>query len=77
MTELRTLAEFHAARNRNERIYITDHANGDKVHASACSHVKDEYFQKKVVDNSNSNGRYYALATGDPMPPGASRCPVC
>jgi hypothetical protein len=77
MTELRTLQDFQAARSQGDRIYVTDSANGDKVHDSSCPHLKDEYFVQKVIANRNRNGRYYSLASGDPMPSGARRCPVC
>ena len=33
----------------------------NKIHSVKCSHVKEEYFQEKVIDGGCKNGNYYLI----------------
>ena len=76
MRRLGSIPEFQAAVRDGSRLLITDSANGDKVHVATCSHVKQRYFEQKVIEGGEKNGSYFVLETASEGE-GIRRCPVC
>lgn len=63
MRELKTLKEFREAWNSDDAIVITDVATGNRFHPhpQTCGHVREEYFEMKVIQNAGKNGRYFSV----------------
>ena len=60
--EVTTIEQFYEIKenNPNDLIVIMDTPTKiDRIHYVRCHHVKDEYFQTKVLNNQRKNGSYH------------------
>lgn len=58
--EISSIQSFHKSIQTDEGfIVITDKVTGDHIHRLKCVWLKEEYFDKKVLQNRNEYGRYY------------------
>jgi hypothetical protein len=64
-TRISTLAELREAVSSRRGIVITDTANGVHFHPepTACGHVREQWFEEKVLVNSAANGAYFSVAS--------------
>jgi len=62
MREIKTKDEFREIKESGAGyLLITDTANGNRIHKLSCSHVKEDYFEEKVLKEKCKNGNYYMI----------------
>lgn len=79
MRPMLTEADFESAQADGALVYITDKANGPSLHRLPCSHVKPEYFKRKVIEFHGKNGGYWRVEDdeADPRLEAARQCGLC
>lgn len=60
-----TVEAFRDVLRSGVGVLITDRARGVTFHPdpASCSHVREEFFMQKVIENRERNGSYFAVAS--------------
>jgi hypothetical protein len=77
--KIRTIAQLRAVISSGSGLAITDTAKAPVFHPAPdrCNHVREIYFETKVIENGETNGSYFAvpsLSAARLRWPGIARC---
>jgi hypothetical protein len=62
MREIETMDEFRELKEQGAGyLLITDIVEGNTIHKLDCEHVREDKFQKKVLDEKCKSGNYYLI----------------
>jgi hypothetical protein len=62
MKEIKTMDEFREAKESGAGyLLITDVAAGNRIHKLDCAHVKEGFFEQKVLKEKCKSGNYYLI----------------